>query len=371
MISTLSIENFKCFDNLRLNFGKLTLFTGFNSAGKSTAIQPLLLLSQHAKFETGGSSIGLNGALVKLGTVGDVLPAGASDSFVRFEVSTAEESAVWTLTGRSGERHLELPRPEASDDTGAGNGATMQPAFAEALRRLSYLSAVREGPSDSYPLPNLAGEDAAADVGVDGRYAAYWYDVVVDEEVPSARRHPSEPATSMRKQFDAWFSTLFPDAQVTVQHLAQVAAENLQFRSDIGDWRRPVNVGYGFTYAFPVLVALLAARREGQIVIIDSPEAHLHPRAQSQMGRMLATFAAAGVQTIVETHSDHLLNGVRLAVKDGVLAPSDAVVHFFAGKKASSPVVSPLMNREGLLSDWPEGFFDQSERDLAMISGWI
>src|SRR5258708_39648245 len=98
--------------------------------------------------------------------------------------------------------------------------------------------------------------------------------------------------------------------------------------SEIGVWYRPANVRYGLTYAFPIIVALLAAE-DDQIVVIDSPEAHLHPSAQSQMGQLLARFAAAGVQILVETHSDHLLNGARLAVKGGVLPHSEMQIHFF------------------------------------------
>jgi predicted ATPase len=307
----------------------------------------------------------LNGPLVRLGTVGDVLPAGTNQSTFSFGLFGDDAAVSWNFNSRAGERHVDL-----MDISVHGMPDRTAPLF-ESLESLSYISAVRDGLADSYPLPDM-DRSRAADVGSDGRFAAYWYNRFVDEEVPPARRNEGEQATSMRKQVDAWFSTLFPNAQISVQQLTQVAAECLQFRlSDIGDWRRPANVGYGLTYAFPILVALLTAKENGQIVVIDSPEAHLHPRAQSQMGRMLAKFAAAGVQVIVESHSDHLLNGVRLAVKEGLLNPQDLAIHFFAGATPGGHgVVSPVIDREGRLSDWPEGFFDQSERDLAHLSGW-
>src|SRR5262249_15841889 len=149
--------------------------------------------------------------------------------------------------------------------------------------------------------------------------------------VSPERRHPGEPAPSFRKQLDAWIGALFSGAQANVQSFPTISMFSLQFRlSEIGAWRRPANIGYGLTYAFPILVALLAASK-GQIVVVDSPEAHLHPSAQSSMGRILAHFAKAGVQIIVETHSDHLLNGVRLAIKEGQLSNSSLRIHFFAG----------------------------------------
>jgi predicted ATPase len=103
---------------------------------------------------------------------------------------------------------------------------------------------------------------------------------------------------------------------------------------------------------------------------VDSPEAHLHPSAQSEMGRILAHFAGAGVQIIVETHSDHLLNGTRLAIKEGRLPNSSLQVHFFTRATPSGHgVISPPVDPEGRIYEWPAGFFDQSEKDLSLLTG--
>jgi predicted ATPase len=375
MITTLEIENFKCFASLRLRLGALTLLTGYNAGGKSTAIQPLLLLAQAARVRLFTDHLKLNGPMVRLGTAGDVLPASASPSSLAFKVADKDFELSWRATGRAGERQISVtesnwPVPGMDEAPRADSTNATHGYLSIAIAGLSYLSAMRIGPEDAYPTPE-SFEDSPADVGVDGRFAPYWYRRCVDNEVPVARRHPQEPATSFRKQFDAWFSTLFPNAQADVQHNQQLALQGLQFRiSEFGDWRRPANVGYGFSYAFPVLVALLAAE-DGQVVVIDSPEAHLHPFAQSQMGRMIAHFAASGVQVIVETHSDHLLSGVRLAVKDNVLPPDDLRLHFFTGAtEEGHGVLSLDIDREGRIASWPEGFFDQSEKDLARLSGW-
>jgi len=123
------------------------------------------------------------------------------------------------------------------------------------------------------------------------------------------------------------------------------------------------------SYAFPLLVALICAA-PGQMVIVDSPEAHLHPRAQSVMGRILAWFAAAGVQVIVESHSDHLLSGVRLSVREGLLRADKAAVHFFGstskGEKAFREKIA--IAEDGSIANWPEGFFDQAIADLIGLS---
>jgi predicted ATPase len=340
----------------------LTLFTGYNGGGKSSAIQPLLLLAQGLRQAVAPASLALNGSLVSLGTAADVGRSDADSSAPNlvFTVATPEGEATWTLSKHPNSRSLHVDQALQQDRTAASCH----------LRRLSYVSAVRQGTSDAYPVPD-ASDTLIADVGADGRFAAYWYDQAVDDEVVEQRRHPDEPATSLRKQLDAWFAWLFPGARANVQNMPQIAQLCLQFQlSYIGAWSRPANVGFGLTYAFPILVALLVAQ-EGQVVVIDSPEAHLHPFAQSKMGRLLAQFAAAGVQILIETHSDHLLNGVRLAVKDKVLSHEAARIHFFTGATADGHgVISPILDAEGGVSEWPDGFFDQTEKDLSRLAGW-
>src|SRR5262249_586706 len=151
------------------------------------------------------------------------------------------------------------------------------------------------------------------------------------------------------------------------QPILQTSLMRLGFRvGQSQDWHRPANVGYGLTYVFPLLVAGLCARKR-QLLIIDSPEAHLHPRGQSRIGQFLAQASSAGPQLVIETHSDHVLNGVRLALRDGAVAPSDVGIHFFnsrnSEKTGENPVTSVSVDHRGNLSDWPEGFFDQTDRD--------
>jgi predicted ATPase len=374
MISSLEINNFKCFEQLRLSFGPLTLLTGLNGGGKSSAIQPLLLLAQNFRDMDRPSAFALNGSLVHLGTVGDVLPSEATSSRVEFTVSSLTTEATWSLATRAGDRFLRFWKNDGgvSSQMNRADPATRssQVDVFYSLSKLTFLSAVREGTADAFPIPDLF-EEAFTDVGSDGRFAPYWYDRYVDDEVPIARCHPGESARTLRKQLDAWLGSLFPGAQANVQMAQQLSLLSLQFRlSDIGAWRRPANIGYGLTYCFPVIVSLLAAGND-QVVVIDSPEAHLHPFAQSQMGLLLAHFAAAGVQIIVETHSDHLLNGVRLAVKAKVISNSQVKIHFFTrAGPGGHGVLSPALDAQGRIDEWPEGFFDQSERDLSRLASW-
>jgi len=356
------MEGFKCFHALRLSLGGLTLATGFNGGGKSTALQPLLLIAQAMRLGA-RTTLPLNGPLVRLGTAGDIAP-GDTELPMLLRAEGQSSALDYRPALQAGERILTLTDPLYPSE--APDREEMR--LVDALRTLSYLGAVRMGAEDAFPMPEQEG---APDVGHDGRFAPYWYDRLVDEEVSKARHYPDADAATFRKQLDAWLGSLFPGAEVNVQNAVALSQLNLQFRlSELGSWRRPSNIGYGLTYAFPILVALLAAR-DGQVIVIDSPEAHLHPSAQSQMGRILAHFAAAGVQIVIETHSDHLLNGVRLAVREGVV-PHDAVqLHFFSGPEGREHgVVSPTVGPQGEIYEWPDGFFDQGEKDLSRLAGW-
>ena len=112
----------------------------------------------------------------------------------------------------------------------------------------------------------------------------------------------------------------------------EVAAEALEAGLDaLADRMRPTNMGFGVSYALPVITAGLLAPA-GSLLVVENPEAHLHPAGQSRVGRFLAHLAASGVQVVAETHSDHVLNGVRLAAVEATRA------------------------RKCPMADWPDGW---------------
>ena len=133
---------------------------------------------------------------------------------------------------------------------------------------------------------------------------------------------------------------------------------------------RATNVGFGLTYTLAILVAVLSAR-PGTVLAIENPEAYLHPRGQVRIATLLARAAAAGVQVILETHSDHVLNGIRLAVFDGILPPEATCLHFFERRVTPETIYhtysTPKIDADGRLDHWPEGFFDEYEQSLGRL----
>jgi predicted ATPase len=104
-------------------------------------------------------------------------------------------------------------------------------------------------------------------------------------------------------------------------------------------------------------------------VIIENPEAHLHPRGQVKMGELLCRASAAGIQILIETHGDHVLNGIRLAVQERKSAPANVALYHsrweLGGKSPSLTLLT--IDESGRLSEWPEGFFDEMDRSLDQL----
>jgi predicted ATPase len=168
-----------------------------------------------------------------------------------------------------------------------------------------------------------------------------------------------------------WLQHLSPGVSLVAHPVDLSDLAMLAFRYDTkgvagrSDDSRPTNVGFGLTYCLPIVVACLASRPHS-LILLENPEAHLHPRGQVALGTLLAKCAADNVQVVCETHSDHLLNGVRLAVKQKIVEPQKVRMHYFerALDTGECFVQSPEILASGELTNWPSGFFDQWQQSL-------
>lgn len=114
-----------------------------------------------------------------------------------------------------------------------------------------------------------------------------------------------------------------------------------------------------------IIVSALIAK-EGNILIIENPEAHLHPKAQLNLSYLLAKLTGNGVQVFIETHSEHIVNGFRIAALKDVfsLNNNDLNIFFF---NYDFSITQLKIEENGKIKNWPEGFFDQYQHELAEI----
>jgi predicted ATPase len=183
----------------------------------------------------------------------------------------------------------------------------------------------------------------------------------------SAYKIPGELSVASSSRFNAvcehWLGEIIPGAKFQVKSIPSLYISSIEF-FDRGEGFLPAATGFGITYALPIVVqALVASMIEKSIIIVENPEAHLHPYSQSAMGAFLALVASQGVQIIIETHSEHIINGCRLKLAKSKKTNLMSVMFFNKTGGGSDPQKLEV-TEQGELSSWPEGFFDQSRRDL-------
>jgi predicted ATPase len=359
MIEEVGVRNFKRFVQLSVRLAPLTVLTGLNGSGKSTLLQSLLLVRQLAE-RPNATVVELNGIDgLLLGEALDVLNFDAADAVIE----------ITTLTTASGRQTFRFPVPDGRslNLTVADLGQTVPVELQGTGTDFTYLSAERLGPRDVFPVS--AVDITKVGVGEQGQFMAQVLAQHENDQVPEALRHPSteqDGVITVRAQVEKWASDIIRPLQLTANWPAGLSVSVIRFQEPglLSEGIRPPNMGFGVSYALPILVAGLLAK-PGTLFVVENPEAHLHPAGQSRMGRFLGRIAGGGVQVIVETHSDHVVNGIRLAaVEDLTIATDAIVVHFFG----DGDPVTIEMTEKGGLTEWPSGFFDQLEDDLGRLA---
>ena len=362
MIEYVRMRNFKCFGDASIQLNRLTVLAGLNGAGKSSVIQALLTLRQSGLREDGApTSLRWQGDLVDLGSFADVLYEDAHEDTISLE-----------STFQSGESvRVEVSRTDTGDQRLVGS-AGFQGAPLSALYRwaMYYLGAERLGPRKTLPLLHQ-GPDSGTPLGAKGEHVLWYLDRYGNRVIRDCRRFAAAPKDTLSAQAAAWLGVVSPGVELGVDPVPNadlVLASYTFSRRDAPRTKafRATNVGFGLSYALPLIVALLAAE-EGDLVMLENPEAHLHPAGQTRLAELAAWAAAAGAQVVLETHSDHILDGIRLAVRNAVIEPEQTTLHFFRRDDLAIQIETPVIREDGRLDSWPDGFFDQHERNLAAL----
>lgn len=371
MLDRIHLENFKASRDVNIRLAPLTVLAGLNSSGKSTLLQAICAIRQSYDFNGRTEGPCLSGDLVHLGKYADLLSEDSPEDTVGVMFIESGESYRWTIEGPPKAPRLRFTEKPAS-----------LPGFVTNWD-FQYLQADRIVPRTLYPQAPQRARDTGF-LGPRGEYTADFLSTVETRQVARKRTFPRKglgldeallttvaPTSGLLDQVSGWLQQLSPGARFDARAIGGTDEVLLQFRyagkkkETSSNAYRPTNVGFGLTYSLPIIVACLAAPA-GSLLLLENPEAHLHPQGQVALGELIARCASDGVQLIVETHSDHLLNGLRLAVKGNLVSPDDIVLHFFtrAVETGEAFVQSPAILANGRLSNWPEGFFDQWDKEV-------
>ena len=360
MIKNLELKNFKCFEDLNIELGKVNIFTGINGMGKSTVIQSLLLLEQSKRNKQEGEGLCLNGKYIDLGNAQDVVYDNAQEDVIEINYTTSDGKKINNRYLFEQDTNL-LPAIQIEQ----GEKSLAENAFV-------YICAYRIKPQAQYTVINEK-ELSQREFGINGEYALQYLSVYGDTDVKNEHiieNKGNEENKSLMIQVRNWMDRVSPGVSPQIKVIMETRRTELMFDFVEGAERsnsyKSVNVGFGITYVLPVIVALLTAER-GDIIIIENPEAHIHPAGQRMLGELIARAGAGGVQIYVETHSEHIVNGVRIAVKNGQIPKEDVQVAFFYKDEENEyrhTYKSLKINKDGKMSSWPKGFFDEWENAL-------
>lgn len=367
MVKQLEIENYKCFkESHTFECGGLNLFTGINGRGKSSALQILLLLSQSVIKSGSLCHLHLQGAHVNLGLYSDIKNSFSPRSKnikIGISLSDTPNFEILCNEDETSDYRAHVLNAEEFMRVLDENGKTQH--FFEMLAHVHFVSADRLGPQmfmEKVDLPEFINV---------GKRGEYTWEILAQSQkknlVVNDAMYIGEDSKSLLHQTVAWMSFILDGARITIkgdESESSVLSLLINNRED-GNMYKPVNIGFGYSYMLPLIVSGLLAK-PGEVLIVENPEAHLHPRAQSRMAEFYAKLAASGVQVFIESHSEHILNGVRLACvgKDIDINPKDASIFFFGDDFF---VKKLAITNNGKMESWPEGFFDQKERDIAKL----
>lgn len=379
MLNRIKVENFKSFKHLDYKCAKLNLLTGLNGAGKSSFVQLLRLMREIAPRASKPYDV-----LKSLGTGGEIAYQDVHYCYdnkvwdLRFEVvfslkEGGEEFLLKREIDECSPRGLQISYPDYEkkhieeyvdldaarlDDYYNGKGRPVDDmdaiaqkcneefcvwlkrvqseekdavaAFKEMWKGARFIDAFRKKPCDV----NRGG--AYCDLDFILHHCDCGYDIEnFNPEGSDVCEYLYRENNSLLAKVNECLQWVSPGARFQVEQKKvgddEYYISSIAFGKDSASAFKPQNVGFGVSYILPVLVVLLTAKKGG-IIVIENPEAHLHPRGQAEMGKLIAKTVARGVQVFVETHSDHVINGIRVSVKKGVVKPEDVNIAFFERK---------------------------------------
>jgi predicted ATPase len=307
----------------------------------------------------------LNGRFLDIGKGKDALYQFAAEEEIVFSLSYDEgEELLWVLS-------YDPDGDVLLSNRGIHLGEGGPPRL---LTNFQYLPADRIGPQTIYD--TSASTLSAKELGTKGEYTVHFLHANGNSfKIKPALKHHATEDLGLMSQLNGWMGEISPGVRVSTLEVPQVDKMLLNYQFALKRGRtasfKPINVGFGISYVLPVVVSLLTTDQD-KIIIIENPESHIHPRGQSELGKLIALSAASGAQLFVETHSDHIVNGIRVAVKNGLIDKDAVNISYFTKVTTTddeqySEITDIRVDDQGELSDYPKDFMDEWNNQLLKL----
>lgn len=369
MITNLTLENFKCFDKEKsFDLSKVNLFVGYNGRGKSTVVQSLLLLCQSQCHYGDLQTLEVNGDYVQLGLFEDLVSDKNTEKVpIRFAIRTNQKEGKEILLGfeekEDGERQGRVSelivdgtdylvkKAVSLDDSRPEGDILAVDRYPDAVNTIfqtcNYVAAERRGPSLYEEKCDLLPNNP---LGRNG------------QKVLNAIARNKK----LQSDINGWVDYIMTGGGLTLEGEKKdsaVLSLNLTMPNTKKNIKA-INCGFGYSYVLSIVVNALTM--EKGTLIIENPEAHLHPLAQIRLTELLTSILHKEIQILIETHSEHIVNGFRIYSlrKDFPLSYDELNIYFF---DRDYRIQHLKMEPNGRIKNWPKGFFDQFEWEMTEI----
>ena len=372
MLNNIRIEGFKSIENESLKLAPLTVLTGTNSSGKSTVIQALLLVARFAVIPNKYSLAEITrpysdvrdvrNRFINSQDIHITLPIDGHDDIQELGLAVQEFDAGIRFRGKVKPTDSMFERMTNGDVDMSEPPVTLiyETPEVSGVSELFYLNASRTGPQDIAPIGEVK-------VGRLAEYLFGYFDSIKSNQLAEELVHFNGSST-IGYQVSKWLSQITNTVSELKTEKINSTQVKVTFNSDGLENISASNLGAGMSYVSKVIIICLMAKR-GDLVIIENPEIHLHPQAQAQLGVFFAFIANCGIQLIIETHCEHLINKICYQVYDEKIANSDVVIQYKANVREQFQQL--IIDENGQFTDqlnniisFPAGFFDTSVADL-------
>lgn len=358
-IESVEIQNFKCHKHFCEQFSNLNILTGSNAAGKSSIIQAILL-GYKAMDECDKKQIKVNNIFgLNLGIPASVISEEFSEKNVYLKFKIGDES-----------NQIQLELPDDNYDLGFEiknideilEGKEIGKCLSDL--NLFFLNAERQGPRIISTIQDTKTY-SVGNIGENTNYIISEIDRL--QKLNDEYQLPRDLKISKLNRFSAnceeWLKLIIPGTELQYSLDMEKNLTTIHFKNQ-GEFYLPTATGFGITYILPIIVqALVASTIKNSVLIVENPEAHLHPYSQSILGKFLALVATNGVQVFIETHSEHIVDGCRIQAAKSRFCKQIRIL-FFEKRENESVCKQVTVQENGELEYWPEGFFDQKRMDL-------